>query len=403
MRKWLLSGKKNIYFFCLMIYTFCNLVSITMIDEVSILSFIFKLLRYITYFGFGVLCCVSVYPNKIRGFKCFFDKGLKFVLRHYILLFYLVLSLLILLIGKNRLPLVLALILWGSYEYDFKEVLKIIFKVNVVFMAITMLCELTDFLPDIIITRGSDLRYSMGYIYPLELMSHFLFIVLMYIFLRQEKFNTNDFLYINAINILLFKITDARTSFLLVLFVTLSTLIITKYKLNKLVSKINIYMVISFVLLCSLGSFLLALLYTPESELMLFLDKLLSGRLELGHNAIASYGITLFGQKIEWVGFGAQVDPNTVRTIYNFVDCSYLKNAFDMGILFLLFTLVGYIYIGYKFIHTSNIYGILILMVILVLCVLEPRLVQIAMNPFIILAGDGLLMDNESMKEVKVV
>lgn len=86
---------------------------------------------------------------------------------------------------------------------------------------------------------------------------------------------------------------------------------------------------------------LLHAFYNPQNTIYFQLNKLLSGRLALGQNAMSEYGISLFGKDIEWIGFNME---ETLRGAYNYVDCSYVKILLDHGILFLGIVLLAYTY-----------------------------------------------------------
>lgn len=86
---------------------------------------------------------------------------------------------------------------------------------------------------------------------------------------------------------------------------------------------------------------LLHAFYNPQNTIYFQLNKLLSGRLALGQNAMSEYGISLFGKDIEWIGFNME---ETLRGTYNYVDCSYVKILLDHGILFLGIVLLAYAY-----------------------------------------------------------
>ena len=139
---------------------------------------------------------------------------------------------------------------------------------------------------------------------------------------------------------------------------------------------------------------LLHAFYNPQNTIYFQLNKLLSGRLALGQNAMSEYGISLFGKDIEWIGFNME---ETLRGTYNYVDCSYVKILLDHGILFLGIVLLAYAYMLKKSIQKKQYYYTWILMIIMIFCITEPRLFDITFNPFIVLtlAGQKLIVDKD--------
>ena len=150
-----------------------------------------------------------------------------------------------------------------------------------------------------------------------------------------------------------------------------------------------------FLGVCSFGILALSLLYIDGPQWIAKLNDILSGRIELLNFAIDRYGIKWFGQKIEWVGFGTLTNTDGIWETYNFVDNAYGKMLLDYGILFFILILIGYAVI-YKTANEQQDYVLIIVIsVILVLSIMEPRLVSIEMNPFVLLLGRFFRMETK--------
>ena len=119
--------------------------------------------------------------------------------------------------------------------------------------------------------------------------------------------------------------------------------------------------------------------YSPESIIWQKLNDILSGRLQLGKDAIADFGFTLFGQYIEWKGFSI---GHLSGEGYNYVDCSYLQLILEYGSIFLILILILYSFVIYKCIKKKNYYLLWSIVFVLVLSITEPRLMNLAFNPF---------------------
>ena len=101
-----------------------------------------------------------------------------------------------------------------------------------------------------------------------------------------------------------------------------------------------------------------------------------------GQNALRTYGLSLFGQEVEWVGYGIGAKEG----VYNYVDSSYLRIAIQNGIIPLLVVLSIYCKMLKEASDQNNIIVIITILFVLLLCFTEPRLFDFAFNPFPLLS-----------------
>lgn len=382
----------KIFYIIIGVYYFLSIMTITMLQYKEI-SFQTKLIRYICYFIFVLIIIYNIidYKKNITN-KSYFFRCWNYIISHFILIIILVITVVIIIESGDKLPLILVLLIWVSSFYDFKKIVYIYIGTTATLMLITFILTYKGILPQIVNERIDYIRYSMGYIYPLELASHFLFLVLSIFYLYGKKLDYQCIVFINILNFLFYMITDARTSFYLIIIVSIMILIILNTRISIILNKITFKIYYLFLLLCSFGTIIIGIIYTRENNFLLELDKKISGRIELMHCALKKYGITIWGQKIEWVGLGGIQDETTVIG-YNFVDNAYAKILLDYGLVFFILVIIGYAII-YKTANEQKDYMLIIVIsVILVLSVMEPRLVSIEMNPFVLLLGRFFMME----------
>lgn len=398
--------KKDIFILAIIIYYFCALIPITMLDHIGFISIIANIGRYLSYLLFALVIVFPYleYKKKIFNIIPLFTIKLKefviWISKQHIFIFMIFLTFIIFLNSHNTLPLLTVIIFFAASSFEFDFYLSRIFSLSVAFMFLTLLLEVINILPDVTIWReDGSLRYSMGYTYPLELMSHFLFIVFMYVYIYKEKFNLKYVVALLFYGILFYKITDARTSFIILLFFLFMIIVIQKFDIGKILFKIPKIVFIFLVVALFISPIMISLFYDSSISILDSLNKLLSNRLSLGHSAIQQYGFTLFGQPIEWIGFGGLLDPNLVQNTYNFVDCWYVQNLLDNGIIYEICILLGYIYIVLLLLKQKNLIGLLIIFSILIISWLEPRLMMLSLNPFSFLMCPLLLNDIEKVKK----
>lgn len=394
----------DLFFYIIIgIYFFCSAINLTMYNYISFYNNLFKIIRYICYIFFLIIIFLNVSKSCVDiNFKKRLICFLQYLKNHIFLCFMIVIGSIVTIVTSDKAALTLILLIWTCSFYDFEKIIKLYVVTIVIFMIFTWLSCILGIIPEVIKGRvGTDIiRYSLGYIYPLELMSHFLFLVISYIYIKKEKYHIYDFVIINIINILLFKLTNARTSFLLILFISTLMLIYNKIHLENYFKKIKPIHLYILLAVCVLTPLILSYFYNPNNQVFYFINKIVSSRLNLTHKAFANYGVSLFGQNIEWIGWGGVLDESTfIKSTYNFVDCSYAKNLFDYGIIYSIFIYICYGYVFKNALIEKNFLLIINIIIILILCVFEPRLLQISMNPFILLLKEGLLLDTSFIKK----
>lgn len=389
--------QEKLFIIIFSLYILSSLITITMFEQIPFISIVFKSLRYLTYifflwFSFIFLLNLSVYNlnDRISIYQIFKNIQKELISRPFIIIS-IVVSFCVLIFSRNRLPIIVVFILIGGSQFDIKKILKLVLVINISLTIVTIISSEFGIIPEIIIGRGDGtLRYSLGFVYPLELMCNYLFIIMIYIYIFPQNYSLKELIVTNIINILLFKLTDARTSFILIILVSIIGYYIKFIDITRMYCYLKKWVLCSFAIICSFGSIILAWVYNENIHLFAFLNNLLSNRLFLGNQGLKNFGISMFGKQIEWVGFGAQIDLSYASQNYNFIDCSYIKNLLDFGVFFFLLIIIGYIYILIRLYNQKDVMGIIVFCFIFLVSIVEPRLFQIEMNPFLLMIGTGL-------------
>ena len=139
----------------------------------------------------------------------------------------------------------------------------------------------------------------------------------------------------------------------------------------------------------------IAMMFNGNSLVWAKANSFLNGRLRLGHEGLDKYGITLFGQPIKWVGNGLQVLLHGYTGEYNYVDSSYLQILYQYGCLFLILVLFAFSAMIYMSVKMEKYYLTWILLIIVLYCITEPRLINLAYNPFILLCATECIEYNK--------
>ena len=388
---------EGIFYITIAVYFLFSILTLSMLEDYTIVTIVAKLVRYASYalFLFIIMCNIIEFNKKIT-IKSIIINFINYFRAHILLALILVNTVIILLKTRERTPLIIVLLIWACSFYNFKKIIRLYFNVGFLFMICTWFFSLLEIIPEIIIWREGKIRYSLGYVYPLETMTHFLFLTICFIYLIDKKFGIKEYIIINMLGFLLYIVTDARTSYYLLLLVTTVGLIYSKTSIEILIKKIKAEFFYVIVMSCFAVSTGAGVLFNDNINILVKLDNLLSGRIGLMNEAFHKYGINAFGQKIEWVGFGGSIDTSALLNSYNFVDCAYAKMLLDYGIIFSLFILIGYCYIYRQAVKNQDCILLLVISIVLVVSIMEPRLISIETNPFMLLLGGFFTQTNKS-------
>ena len=214
----------------------------------------------------------------------------------------------------------------------------------------------------------------------------------MYFYVRKSKATVMELLLFEIINVCLYKYTDGRLSFILISIILFMMLILKIPKLRQLFKLPHMQVVlkyIGYILPISLFTMVIfaTYLYSKGNPIGFSINKILSGRLLYTKNAFQQYGITLFGQPIDWKGWGGfgYVDTeNMVGFIYNYVDISYARIIFDYGIIPTIIILLVYTVALVKSVKEKNYWLFTVLVFVCIWSSIEPYLFNIGKNIFIL-------------------
>ncbi len=193
------------------------------------------------------------------------------------------------------------------------------------------------------------------------------------------------------IEALLFRYCNARVCFFISAAFTLGTWLLTVFpKLGKLSTRLSPLVLPLSVVFSMVSPFLVkGTAMTSDTFL---------NRLQLARQALEEWPVTLFGQKITWVGhFGVESGRGT----YNFVDNHYVSVLLEYGVFYLLMVLLIYgaviLYSRRRELAMMN----MIAMLVLVFAIMEPRLWEMTFNAVPLLFGEAMTGLAEDRRERK--
>lgn len=239
---------------------------------------------------------------------------------------------------------VMFILIWSARKIDFKGIARFTLVISSVLFIFIVFSSYLDIIENVVITRGGRTRYYLGFRYALYGPAVLYNITILYLYIKNTKIKWTDILILLAINYWIYVQTNSRLSFYLAVFAIVSCTIL-KYFPNILENKrILCFGMICSFWICMLVSIGLTVFYDSSVPWMDSLNTFVGGRLRLGRNSILEYGMTIFGQRVSWYGWGLDVNGEVSSlslTNYNYVDCGYLNVLQHYGVLVLVICLTA--------------------------------------------------------------
>ena len=216
----------------------------------------------------------------------------------------------------------------------FVKIVRFTLKYCIITISLVVISAYLGLIDNVVMYKAGRVREFLGFRYALYLPGILLNITAMWVYLRKDKVDLVGSLFWGVVNWYAYYMTDSRVSFLVA--EGLLVLALLMKWLPKVVEKLRplwAMLIPSFALLGGV-SVVMTMIYDWSVPWMRQINSLLDGRLNLGLYSINKYGITLFGQQIEWVGNGLDSAGNSVEAMYDYVDNLYVKMLLRNGTIF---------------------------------------------------------------------
>ncbi|MFC6177407.1 hypothetical protein ACFQAV_11180 [Companilactobacillus huachuanensis] len=267
----------------------------------------------------------------------------------------------------------------SSRNVDSRLINKIYLFISIGLMIVIILSALKGLIPNYVYFRDGLSRASLGIIYPTDFAAHVFYILASLAYLRREKFNWKDFLFIVGISYWVYLQTNARLNFVCSLLLAIGMNLVKFDRKNHLQKITWLAPVIGATLMI-----FLTYIYNPSSRFLDLLNHLLSGRFSIVNEVIHEYGIHAFGGNILQNGLGGPtgLNFNAMYSKYVFIDSSYLRLLLMYGVVSLIVTVT---IISMMVKKTTDRYLLVILLVIFISGAIENHMLELAYNPFFLI------------------
>ena len=299
-----------------------------------------------------------------------------------------------------REPYLFALFISGAHNISSKKVLNNYFFISSIICLIVFVCGCTGLIENLIYDRGDGtMRIAFGFVYPTDFCSHIFFLTIIYLWLRKaDKITWYEIFGILGLIVFVYVACNARTTtatlllvFLLTSWRKLSRKTKRLYPKNKQLWDIFTW----FTPIAAATTIVMSLLYSSESKLFVFFNRLLNTRLSQSKLGFERYDLTLFGQSVAMYGNGGKIE---LKEEYFFLDVTYINILLRYGLFALLFVLFAYMVIVLYEKNKKCFYFVGLLTIIALQCTMEQHLLEFGHCPFLLLL---FAVDDKGVNPIK--
>ena len=214
-------------------------------------------------------------------------------------------------------------------------------------------------------------RQCLGFRYTLLPPAILCNILMLTILIRKESIWISELVLFLVLSVWMYVVTQSRLSVLMNL-VLLAVAALYRLGMGRVERHriLSWMMAFSFVILAGLCIWA-TFAYNEKTAWMRSLDGLLNHRLYYGRQSLDLYGVSLFGQKIEWVGAGLDQNGQMISGRYLYVDCFYVMILQRYGIIFTVLLLAALTLTAVMALRRGDRYLLLVLFFMALHCVLD--------------------------------
>ena len=247
---------------------------------------------------------------------------------------------------------------------------------------------------------GARVRQALGFFYCLQFTACLLNTILLILSSRGRNIHIISLVILMAASLLVYEMTDARIGFAGIGIAIIGALI---YKLFPgIIEKIKwLFWVLSLSpCLYLIISVIAAKLYNPEIAWMSAANSKLEHRLEMSHGGLSNYGVSLFGQVVNWQGSGTNSSGYTAldTSTYNWVDNVYVKELIDHGIVFEILLIVILTATLIQCMRVEQYLDVFLISLLYGVGMLDDNLRIYCYNSMVLMIGVMLMQQSKSVK-----
>ncbi|HEM3680169.1 TPA: polymerase [Streptococcus suis] len=290
--------------------------------------------------------------------------------------------------GTSQLLLMEGLIfIFCLREISFDKIAKMSLYISIILLFTVVFSSKIGLIPNFVLSSGGRIRYFLGFryaLYPSTIMTN---ITLLFVWLKGTEIKKKQLILLLGLNFWMYVETDSRLTFIVACLVLVISILLKIFP--SIINKRTFLMrlLIPSYITSAILSYWLTVSYNPFINWYYSLNSFLGRRLSLGQYSLNTYGFTLFGQNISWVGNGLDIYGNQSTSSYLYVDSLYIQILQRYGLIFLIIILL-ILSIMMVRIYQKDDYLLLVLLSITAMHgIIDDLILYLYFNPLWILVG----------------
>ena len=295
------------------------------------------------------------------------------------------------------------LFIFGLRDISFTYVARVSLYVSVLILLFVIISSEIGYIPNYVEVSLGRVRHFLGFRYALFPSTIMLNIVATTLFLARHQISYKRLFFLFVSTIWIFLQTDSRLTFISSVLL-LSVNLIVKWYPSILETFYIILKSFKFTYLVNAYfSYVVARMYLQFSnsylnDLSIKINQFLGGRIYYANRSLNIYGYNLFGQKINWIGNGLDINGQKVLSEYLYVDNLYIQILQRYGLFVLVILLFILTFTLHYLLKQKQYILSLILIILSFHAMIDDLIINLHYNIFLILIGT-LINQNQSAFE----
>lgn len=287
------------------------------------------------------------------------------------------------------------LFVYSARNVEFSKIGKFTIIVSLISIGIVIISSYLGIISNYVVYSSSGrVREFLGFRYALYPATFVFNITCLWLYLKREKIKWLELLFMLLLNYYVFDKTESRLSFYLAV-ILIGLFAINKMKPGIIINRKIIYTVLtmSFVI-CLCISIYLVFEYAKGSSWVYSVNDFFGNRIGYAYQSILRNGISIWGKKIEWNGYGLDAYGRVneaVAMAYTYVDCMYINILQRYGVVITVIYLLVFTMVMIKERKKNNYYIILILSFYAAHCLIDDLAWYLYYNTFWFYIGTSLM------------
>ena len=287
------------------------------------------------------------------------------------------------------------LVIVACANRDIKKIIKIAIVSGTSVIALAFVLSQMGIIEDLVWQRpgiGMPDRHAFGMNYCTDLVSHVMFLIFLYMFLKRGRLKLTEYVVIGVLSVINILFVDGKIALICTVFALGGCIFVTLYDKKQwkipdgLMHIWDALMVSSYII----GAAILfgwVFIYKTDPDIWYNRYYSLENRLHTNYRLLTQIPFSWFGTNFVQMGFGGKAE---MPEYYFWVDCSYPRVYAMNGIVAFVVFMAILTWIVIRLKKRKLYFGMFLMAVIALDCMIEHHMIEIAYNTFLVCAFANL-------------